>query len=223
MGRDLDRIRYVAALAAKGKGLPENVTVVRPITKIALRSVTPSRPRGSSTERPRCKVSFMNQRPGSSYDARRARLWRIAGSVSVAIGLFNAFVPLLPTTIFLILGAWAYGKGAPELRARLLAHPRFGVSLRNWLEQRAMTRMAKLRCCATIAAGYGLSLGLVGVNRISVVVGLGLAALCLYLATRAEPRDTTSSVVVVGASAPATPSVGASSEVNTPSGAVARG
>ena len=39
------------------------------------------------------------------------RTWRSLGGLCVLIGLVNAFVPVLPTTVFLLIGAWAYGKG----------------------------------------------------------------------------------------------------------------
>lgn len=118
---------------------------------------------------------------------RAARLWRAAGTLSVGIGLFNAVVPLLPTTIFLLIGLWAYGKGAPELRARLLEHPRFGPSLRLWQEQRGMTRLAKWQCTGTIALGYLLTLLFVGFTTVTALLGLGLCGLILYLARRPEP------------------------------------
>jgi uncharacterized membrane protein YbaN (DUF454 family) len=51
------------------------------------------------------------------------RVWRSFGVVCIAIGLINAFVPLLPTTMFLILGAWAFGKGATDLRRRCSGNP----------------------------------------------------------------------------------------------------
>lgn len=127
--------------------------------------------------------------PNAAPASRRsARLWRALGTVSVAIGLFNAFVPLLPTTIFLIIGLWAYGKGSPDLRAKLLEHPRFGPTLRNWVERRAMTRIAKLQCVGTIALGYMVTLLAVGFTWVSGLVGVGLGGLCLYLLRRPEPE-----------------------------------
>lgn len=125
--------------------------------------------------------------PPRAVSARAARIWRGLGTASVAIGLFNAFVPLLPTTIFLIIGAWAYGKGSPELRAKLLAHPTFGPALTNWVEQRAMTRLAKWQCIGTILTGYVITLGFVGFTTVSVLVGVGLGGLCLFLSRRPEP------------------------------------
>jgi uncharacterized protein len=125
--------------------------------------------------------------PTRAISARAARVWRALGTASVAIGLFNAIVPLLPTTIFLIIGVWAYGKGSPELRAKLLAHPTFGPTLTNWVEQRAMTRLAKWQCIGTIVTGYVITLGFVGFTTTSVLVGAGLAGLCLYLSLRPEP------------------------------------
>jgi uncharacterized protein len=126
--------------------------------------------------------------PRAPASPRAARLWRALGTASVAIGLFNAFVPLLPTTIFLIIGLWAYGKGSPELRAKLLEHPRFGPTLRNWIERRAMTRVAKLQCVGTIALGYLVTLFFVGFTMVTALIGLGLGGLCLYLLRRPEPE-----------------------------------
>ena len=125
--------------------------------------------------------------PSRAVSARAARIWRGLGTASVAVGLFNAFIPLLPTTIFLIIGAWAYGKGSPELRAKLLADPTFGQALTNWVEQRAMTRLAKWQCIGTIITGYVITLGFVGFTTVSVLIGAGLAGLCLFLSLRPEP------------------------------------
>ena len=66
-----------------------------------------------------------------------ALVWRILGLTSVGIGLINAFIPLMPTTVFLLIGAWALGKGSPEWRAKLIAHPRFGRALRDWEDSEA--------------------------------------------------------------------------------------
>ena len=64
--------------------------------------------------------------------ARRA--WRALAFVCVTIGAVNAFLPLLPTTVFWIVAAWALSKSSPELSRRLLEHPRFGAaSSSGWI------------------------------------------------------------------------------------------
>lgn len=70
-------------------------------------------------------------------------LWRTLALIALAVGFLGLFVPVMPTVPFLILAAWAGGKGWPELEARLLSHPHFGQHIRDWREQGAVPRRAK--------------------------------------------------------------------------------
>lgn len=115
------------------------------------------------------------------------RAWRALGAVSFGIGVANAFIPLLPTTIFLLIGLWAYGKGDPVMRQRLMAHPRFGPGLRRWVEHRQISRRGKWAACLGIAASAAITAALVGMKPITWVVDAGLLVLVVYLATRPEP------------------------------------
>ncbi len=114
----------------------------------------------------------------------QARTWRTLGTVSMAIGLINAFIPLLPTTVFLLIGAWAYGRGDPRMRERLLNHPRFGAALRRWVEHRQISAKGKLMACAGIGASAALTFWAIGPRPVVWAVLAGLAVLSLYLVTR---------------------------------------
>lgn len=70
-------------------------------------------------------------------------LWRALAVLSVALGLVGIVVPGLPTVPFLLLAAWAGGKGWPALERWLLAHPRFGPPIQRWREHGAVPRRAK--------------------------------------------------------------------------------
>jgi hypothetical protein len=61
----------------------------------------------------------------------------------IGLGTAGLVVPLLPTTPFLLLAAWAAPKGSPRLARRLHDHPRLGPTLHAWREQRAVPRRAK--------------------------------------------------------------------------------
>ena len=78
------------------------------------------------------------------------------GWLMLALGVIGAVVPLMPTTIFLILAAWFFARSSPRLEARLLEHPRFGPTLAAWREGGAITAPAKRAACTGMAVGFTL-------------------------------------------------------------------
>lgn len=82
----------------------------------------------------------------------RQLLWRLLALTSLAVGLVGVFVPVLPTVPFVLLAAWAAGRGWPRLEAWLLSHPHFGHSIRHWREHGAVSRRAKLFAVSSMAA-----------------------------------------------------------------------
>jgi uncharacterized membrane protein YbaN (DUF454 family) len=115
------------------------------------------------------------------------RTWKTLGSVCFAIGIINAFIPLLPTTVFLLIGVWAYGKGDPALRERLLQHPRFGASLRLWVEKRQISRKGKIGAVGGICLSAAFTATAIGPKPIMWVIVGGLLGLSAWLAMRDEP------------------------------------
>ena len=112
------------------------------------------------------------------------------GCVMISLAVIGALLPVMPTTIFLILAAWCFGKSSPRLETWLLDHPRFGPGLRRWREEGAIAPRAKLMAVSGMAFGYALfwveakpRLLLAG------VVAVFMLSSAAYVVSRPKPRD----------------------------------
>ncbi len=78
----------------------------------------------------------------------RNRVARLAlfvfGVLFIVIGIIGAFVPILPTTPFILLAAWCFLKSSEKAHRWIYSHSVFGEPLKNWKENRAISRSSKL-------------------------------------------------------------------------------
>lgn len=71
-------------------------------------------------------------------------LYFISGILLVIIGIIGIFLPLLPTTIFLILASGCFVKVSPKANEWLYNHKILGVYLKNYRDKSGLTVKAKM-------------------------------------------------------------------------------
>ena len=88
------------------------------------------------------------------HPGRRAKqiMLTACGLLAVGLGTAGIFLPLLPTTPFLLLAAACFFRSSPRLYSWLIAHKRFGRIIRQYREHHAISRRARL---ATLSLLWG--------------------------------------------------------------------
>jgi len=72
------------------------------------------------------------------------KLLNLLGLCAVLLGILGIFLPLLPTTPFLLLASACFARGSPRLHGWLLSHRLFGPYLRDFEEGKGIPRKAKI-------------------------------------------------------------------------------
>lgn len=117
----------------------------------------------------------------------------VLGVICVGLGIVGAFVPVMPTTIFLILAVGCFSKSDPRLERRLLDHPRFGPVLSDWRSTKSIRRKTKFVAIATIIVTISLSVLAIHKTWVQALVGGIGIGVCLYIWTRrTKPEPSTS-------------------------------
>ena len=111
-------------------------------------------------------------------------LWLCGGYLSLGLAVIGAILPLMPTTVFLLIAAWCFGRSSPKLRAKLLANPRFGPALRDWQDHGSISRRAKRAALLGMGLGW-LLMAVVFRNLLASAIAAGcLLPVGLFIATR---------------------------------------
>jgi len=87
-------------------------------------------------------------------------IWLLVGLVSIALGAAGVFLPLLPTTPFLLLAAFCFARSSPRLHDWLHSHRHFGPLIENWNRHGSIDRRTKRVALVVIAATFALSVSL---------------------------------------------------------------
>jgi uncharacterized protein len=119
----------------------------------------------------------------------RRQLWIALGCTSVALGTAGIVLPLLPTTPFMLLAAWAFARSSPRLHGWLLGHRVFGPLIDDWRRHGAIARGAKRASLISMLAVLGLSAAVGAAAWLLALQAGVLACTAVFILTRPDrPR-----------------------------------
>lgn len=101
-----------------------------------------------------------------------------AGSISLALGILGVFLPVLPTTPFLLLTAFCYVRSSKRLYTWLINHKVFGSYIYNYMCYKAVKKRVKTGAVIFLWITIGISILTIGSLHIRIfllVVGIAVS------------------------------------------------
>lgn len=109
------------------------------------------------------------------------------GTLSLILGILGIFLPLLPTTPFLLLASACYVRGSERMHRRLTEHPHLGPYIRNFEQGKGMPRRAKVIVILVLWLSYAYTLYLVPQTELTIGLLVIALAVTVWLVRMPEP------------------------------------
>jgi uncharacterized membrane protein YbaN (DUF454 family) len=120
-------------------------------------------------------------------DRLKRQLLITTGTICVVIGVIGIFVPILPTTPFLLLAAACFLRSSPRFHSWLMNNRLFGTYIRNYTEGRGIPVKVKLFTIFLLWATIGISIWLTAnliVTVILLIVATGVTIHIVFIRAR---------------------------------------
>lgn len=109
----------------------------------------------------------------------------INGWVCVVLGVIGAFLPILPTTPFLILAAYLFSKSSPRVHKWLTGLPYFGDAIIDWEKNKVIRPKAKFMSISLIILTFSASIYFANIHYGLKVMLVCIAVICIaFISTR---------------------------------------
>ncbi len=118
----------------------------------------------------------------------RKRLFIVLGFIFLGLGILGIFLPLLPTTPFLLLAAWLFAKSSERLYRRLINDKYVGNYIKDFKEYRSIPLKTKIFAISLIWLTMGYSIifviKIIWVKIVLLIVAIGVTIHILSFKTK---------------------------------------
>lgn len=115
------------------------------------------------------------------------------GLTCTGVGLVGVFLPILPTTPFLLVAVWAFSRSSLRLRNWLYHHPRFGSSIRDWFEHGEISLRVKIISITAMGLSIPTFYFITGSLIALVIYLLVILSTAIFIATRPSRKKPSTS------------------------------
>ncbi len=110
-----------------------------------------------------------------------------SGSLSLGLGVLGIFLPILPTTPFLLLSAACYANSSKKFHRWLLGNKVFGKYIKDYKEKRGLTLKTKITAIAvlwlTISCSAFFAVDILWVKFLLFLVAIGVTIHLIHIKT----------------------------------------
>jgi uncharacterized membrane protein YbaN (DUF454 family) len=109
------------------------------------------------------------------------------GWLCVALGTIGVVTPGLPTTVFIIMAAWAFARSSRRFHDWLFNHRLFGLTLINWERNRVIPAKAKVMAVSMMSLSV-LAVAILGAGSwmAPAILMACMTPVAFYIVTRAS-------------------------------------
>lgn len=101
----------------------------------------------------------------------------ILGLISLGFGIAGVFLPILPTTPFVLLSAWLFARSSEKLHRKLLEHKVFGELIKDFQEDKSIPLYAKVISLCTMWVSITFAIIVPARDKLWLQIALGLIAI----------------------------------------------
>jgi len=110
-------------------------------------------------------------------------LYLILAWLCVALAIIGALLPLMPTTVFLLIAAWAFSKSSKRWHQWLRNHSTFGEIITSWEKHHAMTKRVKYIVFISLLFSYIFTAYLFGPFSLTAIISaICISGVAIYIA-----------------------------------------
>lgn len=111
-------------------------------------------------------------------------LLQTVGMTSLGLGMLGVFLPLLPSTCFILLATWCFSKSSPHFHQWLILRSPFARTINQWQQHRIVPNKVKWLATISLLTSFTISAWFISDAIIISFLAAGMIMLLIFLLTR---------------------------------------